>query len=200
MATRRELRVERRRKVWMSIFLSALMVFSIAGVYIGSTTTGGQQFTYNGFEFAFDQQSGGSLITEVDGATYRFYTYPDVAQRFSVPEGFIENLRRVDAAAITFTPDALNAQYLDLVRFDLASTLPRSAVGVVEPSPAYDLPRITCANATLAGPIILLNVSPQTSFSGSDRCLVLNANMTGFIELRDSLLYRYLGVIDDGQP
>jgi len=103
---------------------------------------------------------------------------------------------------ITFNPkDYANLQVIDVARFDLSRFLGRSVYnGVLNTSEEYDLPVITCANATLKTPVIIFNVSDRAtspSIIDVNNCIYLNARGGDFLRLRDRLLYSYYGVIQD---
>ena len=69
--------------------------------------------------------------------------------------------------------------------------------GVLKSSLEYDLPILTCTNATLKTPVIIFNMSDNTSIVEIDNCIYLNARGREFLRLRDRLLYSYYGVIED---
>jgi len=56
---------------------------------------------------------------------------------------------------------------------------------------------ITCANATLKTPVIIMNMSDTAGIVDIDNCIYLNARGTEFLRMRDRLLYSYYGVIKD---
>jgi hypothetical protein len=100
---------------------------------------------------------------------------------------------------ITFNPEeSANLQAMEVTRFDLSQSLGKVVyTGVLQISPEYDLPILTCANSTLKTPVIVLNVSDSTSIVEENNCIYLNARGTEFLRLRDRLLYSYYGVIED---
>jgi hypothetical protein len=60
-----------------------------------------------------------------------------------------------------------------------------------------ELSVLSCANATLQTPVLLFNVSDNTSIIDINNCIYLNARGTEFLRLRDRVLYSYYGVIND---
>ncbi|RME53913.1 hypothetical protein D6783_00425 [Candidatus Woesearchaeota archaeon] len=170
------------------------MVFSIAGTYLGFQTQTSSSFTYGGVKFT---PKDGVFKANIKGKDYEFYVPPQLVERYVLPDGFLDTLKEAGVVAIAFSPDEENAPFIDTVRFDLARELPVTGFGVTEESADYDLGLLGCEDASPAFPVIVLQVANVTRFSGDASCVVFEANNTGFLELRDSLLYQFLGVVPD---
>ncbi|NJL44400.1 MAG: hypothetical protein HC945_03760, partial [Nitrosarchaeum sp.] len=113
MASRRQVRDQQRRQRIISVFLSLLMIVSIAGVYFSYQVDDGS-FAYEGYTFRPTAQ--GTLLTTAGDEDVEFYTAPEYARRFEPPAGFVDAVRAAGQLAVTYAPDDVNAQYIDLLR------------------------------------------------------------------------------------
>jgi hypothetical protein len=194
MVSRRDQKAQRKKQVIISVFLSFLMVVSLAGVFIGSQA-GPEPIEYNGYTFEVQDNI---LVGTINGHVYPFYSYPDQSELFPLPEGFLTTIQLADQVTVIYPPSDPNAAYIDVVRFDLATALPSVDFALTEPDERFLLPVLTCANASAEQPAILIQTHNETGFSGDEHCLILQGDLADFLFLRDAFFYRYLGVVQDG--
>jgi len=194
---RRERKIEKRKQILMGSILVFLMVASGFGVIIGSRAN---EMRYGKFKFYLKNNR---YVTKINDNEMPFYFLPSQVDYINLSSIITNKLREAYLVMITFNPgDKANLQFIEITRFDLSQLLGKVAYnGVLNTSEEYDLPIITCTNATLNTPVLVFNVSDTTSITPSivdiNNCIYLNARGTEFLKLRDRLLYSYYGVIQD---
>jgi len=190
---RRERKLEKRKQIWMAAILVFLMVASGFGVIIGSRAS---EMRYGDYKF---QTVDNRYVTNINGQEIPFYFLPSQIENLNLSSAVTNKLREAFFMMISFNPeDTANLQVIEVARFDLSIHLGKMVYnGVLKEAIDYELPIITCENATLQTPVIVFNVSDKTSIDDVDNCIYLNARGTDFLALRDRLLYSYYGVIED---
>jgi len=71
--------------------------------------------------------------------------------------------------------------------------------GIITNSTKYTLPVVVCANATAEFPLIMINISSNTSFYVSQEypnCIIMNAKLKELLAAKDRLVYTYYGVMN----
>lgn len=195
---RRERRKEKKKRFWTNIVLAVMFVFIVVGMTLGGLggNFGSNSMKYGKYKF---MQEGNHYITKIEGVPTAFYFHPNQVDKINVSSIIPNKLKEAYLVMLTFDPEEKNSiQAIELVRFDLSQLLGKVVYnGVLKESLDYDLPIITCANATLQTPVIIFNVSDTPSIVEQDNCIYLNAKGKNFLSLRDRLLYSYYGVIQD---
>ncbi|MBN2052930.1 hypothetical protein JW756_05475 [Candidatus Woesearchaeota archaeon] len=191
---RRERASDKKKQILISVILAAIMIFSAFGVMLGTV---GNEMRYGKYKFEIQ---GNVYVTKINGQQMAFYSLPKQIEGINLSSVITNKLKEAYMITITFNPyDTNNIQLMEMVRFDLSQLLGKVVYnGVLNASEQYpDLPVLTCANATLKTPVIVLNMSDNTSIVDVDNCIYLNARGQDFLILRDRLLYSYYGVIQN---
>lgn len=195
---RLERKREKKKKFWMNIFLAAMFVFIILGMTLGGVGNyfGGSERKYGKFKF---YTKDNRYVTTINGNEMFFYFLPSQVEGINLSSIITNKLKEAYLVMLTFNPEEeTNLQVMEVARFDISQLLGKVTYnGVLVESMDYNLPILTCANATLQTPVLLFNVSENTSIVDVDNCIYLNARGTDFLALRDRLLYSYHGVIQD---
>jgi hypothetical protein len=174
------------------------IIFLMTASVIGFMWSDGGDVSYGEYQF---KQSGNQWTTEINEGVATFYTLPqevDYINLSSSALGVIKNTRMI---YMTFDPDELDLTYIDLVRFDLEDSLPRyfeifAVSGMTDESDDYDLPIVTCANATQFTPVIYMRSGNKTGISYENGCIIAEASINfNFVRIRDRILYGLFGII-----
>jgi hypothetical protein len=195
-----ENRKEKIKKIWMSIILAGIMVFSGFAIMVGNNQ---QSLTYN--DFKFTQGDDQKLYTEVsEGKMVGFRYFPSDLKNMSVPSEAVKLLKDSPVIVMTFNSSYDKMwvlSYLETLEFEIAQELDDKVFvnAVTEKSDAYAaFPIMDCSNATLQQPVVYFEiVKNQTSITVENNCIMLKSDESGFYALKDLLLYRYFGVIND---
>jgi hypothetical protein len=192
---RHERKSDKAKQIIMGIVIALLMVLSTFGIIIGNQTN---SMSYNGYKF---QLNGNQYVTKINGKQMIFYSLPSQSDFINVSSSVANKIKEAYLVMLTFNPnDTVNIQIIEQVRFDLSQDLNKVVLnGVLNTSADYaSLSTVTCANATLQTPVIILNMTDTAGIIDVDNCIYINARGTEFLRMRDRLLYSYYGVIKDG--
>jgi hypothetical protein len=190
---KRERKNDKRKQIILSIVLSAVMIFSVFGVMIGSFTN--NEMSYKGHRFEI---KGNKYVTKINGNEMEFDYLPQITESINLSNDTATKIKSAYVLMITFDPSQeSNLPVMELVRFDLSQKLGKIVLsGVMSNSEQYqNFSIITCENATQQSPVIVLNMSDNTSIIDAGNCIYLNARGSEFLRLRDRILYSYYGVI-----
>lgn len=191
---RHERKSDKAKQIVMGVVIALIMVLSTFGIIIGNQTN---SMRYNDYKFEYH---GNQYVTKINGKQMLFYSLPTQSDFINVSSIVSNKIKEAYILMLTFNPgDTANIQIIEQVRFDLSQDLNKVVLnGVLNISDEYPaLPRITCANATLKTPVIIMNMSDTTGIVDVDNCIYINARGTEFLRMRDRLLYSYYGVIKD---
>ncbi|MBU1975587.1 MAG: hypothetical protein KKG59_04250 [Nanoarchaeota archaeon] len=196
---RKKTKDERRQKkvqIFMAVFVVLLMVMSSFQLFVGNQD---DQVGYSNYNFQLDSTSRMYLL-ELDGKIYSFYSFPDQIDHLNVSPDVATVLQKSQAVVVTMNPEAGNLQNVEQTRYEISKYIPGSTFAVTKNVSDYeDFPIYTCNDAREFVPVIFLNVSDNFSIDFKGYCVILNANNSDIMILRDRLLYSYLGVIKDGE-
>ncbi len=191
---KRERDSDKKKQIIVSVVLALLMVLSALGVMIGSFSN---DMRYGKYKF---QINGNQYITKINGKETVFYSLPSQTDFINLSSSVTNKIKESYLVMLTFNPsETANLPVIELVRFDFSQMLGKVVIsGVLNASESYkEFPIITCTNATLQTPVMVFNISDNTSIVEDVNCIYLNARGTELLRLRDRILYSYYGVIKD---
>ena len=184
-----------RKKVYLSIFIVAIMVLSTFGI-IANYTSPNQDTDYNGFSFYRD--ANGFWITSVNDQDYKFFFHP-LDLGVEIPDEITEKIKQSKTITLTFSPKMQDLQYLDAARFELSQFLTERGIqvasGITEINETYGLPVVLC-NPSSENPIIHFTSSNTTSASIDSSCITFTAATSErHLAHAEKIIYTLLGVI-----
>lgn len=184
------------KKTIMSIFIAAIMVISVIGFAL-TFATPTEQLEYNGYKFARTSQG---LQTKVNGIRLTFYYYPAEIADIPFPDEAKQTIEGSKVLWFSYDPNDLYAPEIADVFFYIEEAL--AAVkdvyaqrGLIN-STGYDLPEITCANATSTVPVLIMRQGNETKIEASQNCVIVNAAIVNDVyKAGDRLLYQAFNVM-----
>jgi hypothetical protein len=187
---------ENNKKIWMSILIAALMIFSVFGVILGSQTN---ELKYGKFKFT---PANNYYLTKIDGKEIAFYTLPPESSSINMSSAITNKIKEAYFVVLLFDPSsgADNLPLIEVARFDLSQSVAGKSFFSALTNESADyaaLPVMSCANATLQTPILFFNISNTPGIVDVDNCIYINARGNDIIRLRDRILYSYYGIIKD---
>lgn len=183
------------KTLYLALIIIALMVFSGFAI-VTSNLSSKSQFDYNDFQF---QNANNRWYTTINGQQIDFHFHPSELENInSTSLDFLDSPQ----IYVTFNPQT-QSQYLDLSRLKFNNFLVQflnsySVNGISQLSGDYDLPLITCQNATSSTPVMIYQKGNQTQIIKESNCLYLTARTdTDFLRLTERVMYSLAGVIND---
>jgi len=195
---------EKRNKIFIGVIVTIFMVSSIAGVVLyrsdGNDNQNTQTLTLGGKDYNFEQK-----LDEFKNPYYfvsdksdQFYVYYMPQQLSSIMDNATQDyLKNLNYFYMGFSPNDENIQFIDYLRFDLRKNLPQSvyfADAVTEQSDKYNLPVVTCANASVNSPVVLLKSSNVTEISAKGNCVSIKFVQYDSLRVRDLFVYLLRGI------
>jgi len=180
--------------LWITVALVFLMVSSTLGFI--SLQTQGTQLTYNGYDFV---QTNQGYSTSIDDTQMTFQYFPDTIDHIEVPQSLLNTILNSKVVTVTYNPQDNNTESLALIQYNLFKTLEIKDIYIIRAltnNTGYNLPQVSCDNATFQNPVIHLKTGNQTEFTKENNCLIVSGyNRVEFAQIHDRLLYGLLEVI-----
>ncbi len=190
------------KKKWMGIIIASIIVFSMV-ISIFAVVVDNQDQSipkYNKYSFI---ATDNGYKTKINDKYMEFYNYPSELEDIPLSEDISSKLKNSQGIGIIFDPEeeiADNLQYIDLIRYELQLQIDKPIYfGATKNSTKYSLPYVGCESATAEFPLIVINMSINTSFTVSDSnpdCIIMNAKLREILAAKDRLLYTYYGVMN----
>jgi hypothetical protein len=196
----------RQRKIlYFSLFMVALMVFSVLEVLIyrgdtGSTT----QMKYGKYEFVYHDLGNGAgvLVTQINGQEVEFQNLPVQVAELNISPAAIDLLKGAQQIALSADPNTSveDAAMVDYARLELGLAVPDKMFNAMSQEDArYKLPVIDCSKASPQMAVVLFNATNETSVVLDGNCLVVNAAQRDLMRVKDRIIFEYYDILKDGQ-
>ncbi len=198
------------KKKWMVIIVAGIIVFSMVMSIFAVVLDNMDQAIPNYNKHSFVSTDNG-YKTKINGAYMNFYNYPGDLENIPLSTDIASKLKKGQGIGIIFNPEEEiqdNLQYIDVVRYELQLEIDKPVYfGITKNTTQtdlsvatkYSLPVVECDSATAEFPLILINISMNTSFIISDtnpNCIIMNAKLRNILAAKDRLLYTYYGVMN----
>jgi len=189
------MRKEKKSK-WGAIlvFLIAfIMISSVIGfLYSGQTDT----FKYKGLKFKRTQNQ---WYTIINNQRLIFNYFPSEVEQIELNEEITTALLNKPEIDTTSQINDTFSEEIALAQYNMALTLTNLNVYVrrgFTTNNTFNLPIMSCEDATVAIPIIYFRQSNQTKVTLEDNCIIAEArNNIDILRIKDRLLYSILGII-----
>lgn len=183
----------KKSKIIMSIFIAFIMVTSVIGFMFQYTK---QRYRFGKYQFIRTEQ-GFSIV--VNKQEVYFDYFPTEANISDFDQNIDDKIKNTKMLYLTYEFNTSHAQTLGKVAYDLTLTLDRFGI-FVQPAftqnTSFNVPIITCANATISVPVLYFKESNQTSAYLKANCIILEGDSDiDFVRLKDRLLYGFFGVL-----
>ena len=184
---------KKSKKTLYTVIIAGIMILSVIG--FTATQSSSQTVKYGSYTFKLEGQK---WTAKINNQKFSFYYLPSELSYINSTN--IYNLGYIKSVYLTFNPNQKYLQVIDLIRFELAENMFNLEIypvqAVILNNSLYNLPIITCLNATQFVPVIEFRESEYTEIINQNNCIILNsASESDFIKLKDLLLYKILGVI-----
>src|SRR3989338_2456709 len=192
-------------RTFMVWFFIIIMSFSIGGFLFNNGAGNTRSVKYNGFNIYTE---GSVWLAKVNGQTVPFRYLPSDLEPISVGQDVKEKLQWKPAVYLTFDPHGEDLGITEITRLkfqeDFGKFLSTRVInGVDEANPTYNLPVITCQNATGAQPVIYLLGSNDTALEetggriySDGYCIIMEGPSGFFLGLKDRLMYVMVGIMN----
>ncbi|MBN2459595.1 hypothetical protein JXB28_04895 [Candidatus Woesearchaeota archaeon] len=199
---RRERKSDKKKQIAMSIVISALMIFSVFGIFLGTQSN---ELRYGKFKLTYNEvYPNARYVLKVDKQEIPLYFLPQETELINLSSSTTNKIKEAVFVTTAFQPNSTSLAEIALVNLQLSLYLKDSQgnnkiinQAILTESPDYELPVVSCANASLQTPVIVFNMSDVPSIVDDNNCIYFNARGLEYLRLRDRLVYSYYGVIQD---
>ncbi len=184
------------KKVLVSLFIAAIMILSTIG-FVANYSASSETLKYKEFKFVRTPQG---LRTKIDGTFYYFNFFPAQVEDITVEKEGKKLLKDLRAVSVSYAPNSTFVSTMAEVQLYFEETLNPRDIFVVKgltDSKGYQLPEITCLNATEKVPVIEFREANATKIAYANNCFVSETySAQEFLRITDRILYLMLGVMD----
>ena len=184
----------KRKRLFMSMFIVAIMTLSVLGYMIGRDTK--EQLKYNDHKFYRYENRYGLKINNYD---VLFYFFPSQVEDLNISKEALDKIKTSVQIDVTSDVDSKYKEAIALAQFELAQSLPLNEQFVrsgFTTANEFDRPIINCEAATETVPVLLFKESNQTIVYKEDKCIIVEAKSEqDFLAVKDRILYSVFGII-----
>jgi len=189
-----EAKHERKKKIFMSVFIVAIMTLSVLGYMFGENSS--EKIKYNGFNFFVENNK---LATKINDKTFYFEYSPEKITSINISPEIISKLKNNFEIDMTSDPDSYSKEAIALVEFELSEALFNNnqftRLGFLKTN-SFNISIINCSSAKENMPVIVFEDYNETFASINENCIFLKAKSEqDFTLMKDRLLYGILGIV-----
>jgi len=187
-----------KKEQFMVYFIAFIMISSVFGVVFYGFSGGGTKVDYNEFTF-LRGEDGNKWSTEIESKQIFFDYFPTEVEQFNISAEIINKMSNTMEIDITYDVSSTKKEVFAYFGYDMQQQLANKDIyvrsGFITES-EYDVPVITCADATAVVPVLYIQESNETKIYSELNCVILEAkNDFDFIRLKDRILYGIFGII-----
>ncbi|MBW2966482.1 hypothetical protein KY342_05245 [Candidatus Woesearchaeota archaeon] len=180
----------------VTLFIVLLMVGSVIGYMFGRGS--GESFKYNDYKFL---KRGNKFVLKFDREELEFDYFPSDVENINISsEVFAKFSNKIEIDS-TYDNNTKWKAGISVSQFDLERFF--SVIGIyfvkgLTTENEFEMPVITCEDATSKVPVIYFKESNETKVFAEDHCVIAEAKSElDFIRIKDRLIYGLLKVIEN---
>lgn len=193
---------KKEKKRWgLIIFIVFIMIgTSFSFVFFGFQPQG-EVVKYNGIKFIDrnNPNQGRLWIAQINGRDAAFSFLPKEVESIPTFDDFSTRLQNKFEIDVTYDLNSTFKEPIALAQHQMGLTLEKYNIYLRKgftTNNTFNLPVITCNNATINVPIIYFRKGNSTGIHVENNCVIAEASTNiDFIKAKDKLLYGILGVI-----
>ncbi len=187
---------EKSKGKFFSVFIVVIMSLSILGFLIGNRGGGEQTLEYNDWSFT---RSGNTWVTLVNNKQLFFDYFPEQIEDINISAEIIAKFGTLEIDTTYDINDSFK-EVIALSQYGLQENL-RAVTNIyvrqgLTTENDFNLPVITCNDATDFVPVIYFKSTNETKVYLEDKCIIIEADSElNFLRAKDRLLYGYFKII-----
>jgi len=185
---------EQKKRAVVGGFIAFIMIFSIFGIVMNYTVTGGnEKYQYGDYEFKIKD---GAYVTEINGKEHAFIALPTDVDFYNISSE-VKAMLKKPVLTVTYAPASTLAEAMAEAQFLLEQLHPEIIIQrALTDNNGTSLPQASCADATDANPVIEFRESDQTLIEAKNNCIIVHAvDESDTLRQEELLRYIILGVI-----
>ena len=179
----------------VSLFIVFIMVSSVIGYMWGKDT--GESFKYKDYKFF---RKGREWTLKADGIELAFDNFPTDVESINVSSDIIDRLKGLIEIDTTCDENDSHTEVIAKAQYSMWDVLSKTSntyvrVGMIDEN-EFNLPVITCDDASADIPVLYFKRSNMTEVETEDNCIIIEAkNEIDVLRVKDRILYGLLGII-----
>ncbi len=185
-------RHEKKNKtgIWVILLIVVLMLTSI----IGYVFKGGSRERYGGFSFSIGEDQ--RWYTNINGRQMAFRYFPTDLESINLSKEIADKIKGTNMVYFTHDPENPYSGDIALLKEIFWPYFQIYADNGLTAENAFNLPVISCDNATISLPVVYFKESNQTGFYLDNNCITCELRPgEDFTALKERLLYSLFGVM-----
>jgi len=185
------------KKTIMSLFIAFIMIVSVIGFSLSFAQPAGEKLQYKEHKFVRTQQG---LRTKLNDINVYFYSFPRDIEEMEFDEGAKVAVDSARVIWLSYDPQDEKAADIADTFYYMEEILGRVADVYVmrglTNNTGYQLPQVTCANASTTVPVLVLTSGNETRITHQSGCITAAAvESKDVYRAGDRILYQVLGVM-----
>lgn|SRR3989338_7746205 len=185
-----------KSNAWIPITIALIMVTSVFGViFFGDNSS--VELKYKDIKFTRIESF---WTAKINNQQMQFDYHPSEVEILKFDKSAISALENTGMVYFTYNPDKPFAQDIELAKFQLKEFLSSRnvyAVNGLTNSSSFQLPQITCENATSSVKVVYFYVGNLTEVRVENNCIIVEAESArDFSALKDRIIYGMLKIIE----
>ena len=195
--SRRELKKQRRNKIWMGALTIIIMVGGGLGIFANNISPSSSDLPYGDYAFNKEQNY---WATELNGHKLYFAYHPFEVEMYNLSKDSVDLLRNSQAIIISNDPNSQFRDQIARVKFNFAESIGKmigkQTINAFSVETAYAVPVLNCDNASVEIPVIMFEEG-ETEIVEDGNCIHLySRSEADYTKLTDRLLYGVTGIIE----
>jgi len=177
--------------IWLIIFIAILMLTSTIGyVFKGDTKE-----KYGDFSFSMGEDQ--IWYTKINGRQIGFHYFPADLESINLSSEIIDRIKTTNMVYFTHDPENRYKEDIALLKEIFWQYFQIYADNGLTANNTFNLPIISCDNATISLPVIYFKDSNQTGFYLDNNCIICEIRPgEDFTALKERLFYSLFGVME----
>ena len=182
---------------FMIYFIAFIMITSVIGFLYGTDTGDGNTSVKEaGYKFV---RKGAFWSTFIDKKEALFSRLPSEVSSIQMPADIAEKLKGTLEIDFTYDINDTNSREIAEAFYYFGKGLDfnfnkYARVGLLENS-TFNMPIITCQDATAAVPVVLFRTGNETRIFAEGECIIAEGEQYSFSALKDRMLYGMFGIL-----
>ncbi len=193
---RHEHKREKKKRLYMSLFIVVIMTLSVLGYMIGSGFEDQTKFNYNDFKF---NQINNRWKTKINNYDVTFDYSPLQVEHINISSNIIERIKNSPQIDTTSNINSSFKEVIALSQYNLAQLLAVNnnfLRGGFTTENEFNTSIITCNNTVSYIPVLFFQKSNETKIYEENNCIILKARSEqDVIAIKDRLAYGVFGII-----
>jgi hypothetical protein len=196
VSSKREAKKVRRNRMMIGAITIFVMLGGGLGIFASNIGTKENAVSYNEMMFEFTERG---WMTKINGEKIYFTHHPLEVENIELNNETLTLLKEADNILLSYNPNSIYSNIIANAQYFLSENLAKQGYGIgngFNIETQYQVPLITCENASKENIVILFEESSEISIEVNEYCILGYSNTDeGFYRISNRLLYGLMNII-----